>query len=238
MPHNDQDPTTEQRAWASSDSLDFFTRDRNTPEGLYPSERVFLPDAVQRATSVLDVGCACGGFASIIRTFNSSAHYTGIDIVPEMLARAGREKSDDKFVVAAGHELPFRDGVFDLVHCSGAVHLNSRFQALIAEMWRVARHEALFDMRLTERPSLEGSFRVDFANTGQGGILPYHVVNLEEARCLIDDLPGAPASVRLAGYRHPASDNANLPDSTNVIIAFLLLRRSSPDTGWDIRIDS
>jgi SAM-dependent methyltransferase len=238
MPHNDQDPTTEQRAWASSDSLDFFTHERRTPDDLYLSEKIFLPDAVQRAKSVLDVGCACGGFAQIMRVFNSSVRYTGIDIVPEMLARAGRENSDDTFVVATGHKLPFKDRVFDLVHCSGAVHLNSRYQALIADMWRVARQEALFDMRLTKGPSREGTFRVDFANTGFGGELPYHVVNLEAARSLIDGLPDPPSHVRLSGYPHLPSANADLPAGTTVIMAFLLLQRSVPETGWDIHIES
>ncbi|NQU57202.1 MAG: class I SAM-dependent methyltransferase [Rhodospirillales bacterium] len=238
MPHNEQDPTTEQRGWASSDSLDFFARERRAPDDLYPSEKSFLPDAVGRASNVLDVGCACGGFASIMRAFNPSIRYTGIDIVPEMLARAGRETFGDTFAAAAGHELPFKDRAFDLVHCSGAVHLNSRYQPLIADMWRVTDGEALFDMRLTEGPSLQGSFRIDFADTGEGGILPYHVVNLEEARALIDSLPDAPARVRLAGYRHPASGNANLPEATPVIMAVLLLQRSSPETGWDIHIES
>lgn len=233
---NDKDPTTEQRAWASSDSVDFFTRERRTTDDLYPSEKIFLPDAVERASSVLDVGCACGGFASIMRTFNPSVRYTGIDIVPEMLAHAGAENSDDTFVVAAGHALPFKDRAFDLVHCSGAVHLNSRYQELIADMWRVTDREALFDMRLTDGPSMEGSFRIDFNDIGEGGILPYHVVNLDEARTLIDGLPNAPARVRLAGYWHPASGNADLPEDTTVIMAFLLLQRSSPENGWDIRI--
>ena len=51
----------------------------------------FLPDTVGRASNVLDVGCAYRGFASIMRAFNPSIRYTGIDIVPEMLAQAGRD---------------------------------------------------------------------------------------------------------------------------------------------------
>jgi len=234
----DRNAGREQRAWASADSLSFFTRERSAPDALYPSERIFLPDAVKRASSVLDVGCACGGFARIMRAFNPSVRYTGVDIVPEMLSLARSDNPDDPFVVADGRDLPFPDRAFDLVHCSGTVHLNSGYEALIADMWRVAGREALFDMRLTEGPSVTGKFRVDFTGAGRGGILPYHVVNLDTARALIDGLPDAPAGVRLAGYRHPASGNADLPAGTNVIMAFLLLEHASPETGWDIRVES
>lgn len=230
--------TREQRVWASPDSLDFFVRERGAPEDLYPSERIFLPGAVGRAATVLDVGCACGGFAPIMRTFNAAIRYTGVDIVPEMLSRARDRNADDAFVVADGGRLPFADRSFDLVHCSGTVHLNSDYPALIADMWRVAGREALFDMRLTEGPSRVGRFRVDFAGTGRGGVLPYHVVNLAEAHALIDGLPDAPRRVTLSGYPHSASANADLPKGTAVIMAFLLLERSAPATGWEIRIDS
>lgn len=238
MPLTERPTTREQRVWASPDSLDFFARERCAPEDLYPSERVFLPGAVGRAATVLDVGCACGGFASIMRAFNAAIRYTGVDIVPEMLSRARDRHADDAFVVADGGRLPFADRSFDLVHCSGTVHLNSDYPALIADMWRVANREALFDMRLTEGPSQKGVFRVDFAATGRGGVLPYHVVNLEDARALIDALPDTPRRVRLSGYPHPASGNADLPEGTSVIMAFLLLERSAPAAGWEIRIGS
>ncbi len=233
-------PASEQRAWASPDSLDFFSRQRRAPDDLYASERIFLPDAARRAASVLDVGCACGGFAAIMRHFNNDIAYTGVDIVPEMLTRAlaenRAENVDADFVAAAGHELPFADRKFDLVHCSGATHLNSRYRELIADMWRVSAKELLFDMRLTDGPSLEGTFRIDFDGTGEGMTLPYLVVNIDEARWLIDELPDAPSRMHLSGSRHPPSANADLPLDGPMIMAFLLLQRDTDESGWQVDI--
>ena len=227
----------EQRVWASPDSLDFFTRQRQTPDDLYPSERIFLPDAVSRADNVLDVGCACGGFAAIMQTFNKDIAYTGVDIVPEMLARAERDNGDAIFAAATGHELPFANRAFDLVHCSGATHLNSLYRELIADMWRVTRNELLFDMRLSEGESQAGHFRVNFSGGGDEQTLPYFIVNLDEVKEIINTLDEPPGTVRLAGYRHPASGNADFEEGTMVIMAFLLLQRNGDHSGWQIEIE-
>jgi len=223
----------EQSVWGETDSLDFFSHERQSPEDLYASERIFLPDAVKRAGSVLDVGCACGGFSAIMESFNEKINYTGIDIVPEMLARAGARHEGAAFAAAAGHQLPFASQSFDLVHCSGATHLNSHYRELISEMWRVTRHQLLFDLRLTEGPSMEGTFRIDFDDSNSGGLLPYFVLNINEMHDLINALPSGPDHISLNGYHHPASSNATLPGDCNLIMAFLLLTRTSPDKGWD-----
>ena len=228
---------SEQNVWGEDDSLDFFNRERQTPDDLYPSEKIFLPDALKRADSVLDVGCACGGFSQIMRSFNDKISYMGVDIIPEMLIQAQACHAEVMFAACAGHQLPFPDQSFDLVHCSGATHLNSRYRELIADMWRVTHDQLLFDLRLTEGPSMEGTFRIDFNKTGSGGMLPYIVINIQEAREIIDSLPGRPAHIKLRGYHHPASHNANMPDDENLIMAFLLLSRTSTDRGWDIKIE-
>ena len=226
----------EHKVWASGDSLKFFGEKRNKADHLYPSEKVFLPGLLAEVATVLDVGCARGGFFDIMRSYNPALDYVGVDIVPDMLALAVREHRDARFVAAAGHALPFADAGFDLVHCSGVVHLNDHYEDMIAEMWRVSRRYALFDMRLTDGPSEVGRFRVDFDGHGEGGLLPYHVVNLGWIRRFIEALPNPPGRVTLAGYRHPVSHTADLPGYEpgvdEVIMAFLLLDRDGPGGEW------
>lgn len=224
---------TEQSVWGEKNSLDFFSHERQSPDDLYPSEKIFLPGAVKDAASVLDIGCACGGFSAIMTSFNKGIKYTGVDIVPEMLMLARDRHEEAQFTAAAGHQLPFADQSFDLVHCSGATHLNSRYLELITDMWRVSSHQLLFDLRLTEGPAMEGTFRVDFDNNDSGRLLPYFVLNINEVRHLIENLPDGPDHVSVNGYFHPPSSSANLPDDVNLIMAFLLLTRTSENRGWD-----
>jgi SAM-dependent methyltransferase len=226
----------EQQVWGSDDSITFFSRERSRVDDLYSSERIFLPEITKRVTTILDVGCACGGFADIFGEINPDASYTGVDIVPDMIARAEAAHPEVSFINAPAHSMPFPDQEFDLVHCSGSVHLNSQYPQMIAEMWRVAGQYALFDMRLTDGPSVTGGFTVNFSGNEDGGRLPYNVVNINDAKAIIDELPYPPARTRLAGYRHPASANADLPGDTNVIMAFLLLERGGDETGWETNI--
>ena len=228
---------TEQRAWAAVDSLEFFTHNRASEEALYPSEKVFLPDALRTAKTVLDVGCACGGFSRIMRQYNSSIHYTGIDIVEEMIERARTLHPQEEFFVGAGHSLPFESKSFDLVHCSGVVHLNSQYEIMIAEMWRVSKQACLFDMRLTEDNTQTGTFSVNFEGKEKGGELPYHIVNLAEVRAMVNSFSEPPRSVKLNGYRHCISPQARVQGPGSVIMAFLLLERGSADPGWHISIE-
>ncbi|MEK9643921.1 MAG: class I SAM-dependent methyltransferase [Alphaproteobacteria bacterium] len=236
----------EQQAWAVTDSLDFFASHRQSVDDLYPSERVFLPDVATGVDTVLDVGCACGGFVPILHSFNPRLAYFGVDVIPAMIAEARRRHPRGRYTVAAGHALPFRSQGVDLVHCSGVVHLNSDFKTMIAEMWRVAGEYLLFDMRLTEGASVAGEFTVSFEDacdeTGDGTgcghrLLPYHVVNFEEARQLINALAEPPVEVDMFAYHHAPSPQSSFDPDTRILMAFLLLRRRSDNPGWHSRID-
>jgi SAM-dependent methyltransferase len=186
---------------------------------------------------VLDVGCACGGFAPIMRALNPAIQYTGVDVVPAMIEQARGRYPEHEFRLAAGHTMPFPDRSFDLVHCSGVVHLNSHYEKMIAEMWRVCAGRLLFDLRLTERESRTGSFKVDFGAVGTpGSLLPYNLINFADARNLIDGLPSPAARVDVAGYLHPASHTSSFGPNEQVIMAFVLMHRVAARPGWHIDI--
>ena len=52
--------------WSANDTVDFFVNHRNTYEDLYKSEKYFLTkELILSMDSILDVGCAAGGFCNI-----------------------------------------------------------------------------------------------------------------------------------------------------------------------------
>ena len=114
---------------------------------------------------VLDVGCGTGELAlGAKRRVGAQGVVHGIDAGEEMVAnarhKAVREGLDVKFDVAAAQELPFADGVFDLVLCTMMIHhlpREGRKQA-IGEMRRVLRPEGrLFIMDLAQEKGLLAS---------------------------------------------------------------------------------
>jgi len=71
---------------AKSARLIFIITNVKRPRICIRRKEYFFPDAAKRAKSILDVGCACGGFATIMHSLNENLKYTGIDIVHSLAA--------------------------------------------------------------------------------------------------------------------------------------------------------
>jgi ubiquinone/menaquinone biosynthesis C-methylase UbiE len=99
---------------------------------------------------VLDVACGHGNFtADFARRVGPSGLVIGLDIAASMLARAVarvRHERLDNVLLVRGDALalPFRDGVFAHVNCSGGLHQMPDLGRALAEMARVAAPGARF----------------------------------------------------------------------------------------------
>ncbi len=216
---------SEQAAWKVRDSLEFYQTHRTTPDELYESERFFLPRIAASVQSILDVGCAAGGFRPIVRTFNPTVRYVGVDIVPEFIELARRRFPDGEFHVADGLTFPFEPASFDLVHASGVLHLNSRHQEMVQAMWDQSRRYLLCDFRLTRGPSVTGQMALHFgAAASAAAVLPYYVLNVNDLVTFLRSLTPRPIAVSAKGYTHRVSDMAHLSEG-EVIMAFFLLEK-------------
>lgn len=76
-----------------------------------------LPGEVDAA---LDLGCGTGFFLADVRRHARRA--VGLDISFDMLALARKELPDTYTAQGDAENLPFRDGVFDVVFCKGSLH--------------------------------------------------------------------------------------------------------------------
>lgn len=147
-------PDSKTPEWASHpDLVDYYVSQRCRVEDLYPSEQKFLPWLARQVKSVLDAGCAAGGFINVWRHFNPEISYTGVDISPSVVEAARESHRQGKFLVGnvtAGLTLP--DRCFDAVSALGWLHWEPNYPQAITEMWRLARRYLFFDVRLVESP--------------------------------------------------------------------------------------
>jgi ubiquinone/menaquinone biosynthesis C-methylase UbiE len=94
-----------------------------------------LPHARGR---VLDVGCGTG---VLLRRLSERGRAVGVDLSPDMLAKAGRRSREQGFaaalVCADVQHLPFRDGSFGSVVSTFAVNAVPRLETALGEMLRV-----------------------------------------------------------------------------------------------------
>lgn len=209
-------------AWGLPGVLHFFDTARSTTGQVYASEWFFLKDRLAEGMSVLDVGCAQGGFAGMLAENLTSFHYTGIDISADMIERAQtRHPSHTFHHVAEGQDWAALGGeIFDLVLVLGILHLHEGWRETIARAWTHTKTCLVLDLREHDGATLEdkalSSFRMDFGGGDEIHAetrLPYVIVNSGEALATVRQL--TPDARRLShfGYLHPVSDSASSPVS-------------------------
>lgn len=206
-------------AWGLPRVLDFFETRRATTEEVYPSEWFFLKDRFMEGTSVLDIGCAQGGFVSVLQEHLASFSYTGVDINADMIARARDKHSGHAF-----HHVPEGDYAvlgntrFDLVLVLGILHLHETWRDTIAAAWKHTGECLILDLRETDGPSIEDKsvsyMKMDFHGGGKDHsetTLPYNVINAGKALGTVTGLCQGAARISHYGYLHPVSSAAVCP---------------------------
>jgi SAM-dependent methyltransferase len=226
----DKQILSEQKGWSAPDSLEFYRSHRNQTDDLYESEKFFLPSILQEVNSVLDVGCAAGGFSRIMKSFNPKLRYVGVDITPELIETARQDFPDSEFYVNDGVSFPFSPGSFDLVHCTGVLHVNSHYQEMLKAMWEQTNRYLLCDFRLTHTASVLGEIEIRFGENTRATVLPYYILNVDELINIIKTLTPVPSSVQAKGYMHNVSNTAKVPLDQVIMAFFLLEKGSNQDT--------
>ena len=208
------------------DLVEFYTGHRDGPDELYPSERRFIPWLAGESGSVLDVGCAAGGFAAIWRHWNRDLTYAGVDVSEPLVEAARRLHPDCRFEVAdAACGLPFGDGEFDAVQALGWLHWEPRWERALGEMWRVCGGRLFFDVRLLIEPQ-RGEQRLALSGEWDGETtVPYLCLEWEGfARSLLALEPGAILS---QGYLGRPSDTVTGVQGEICFATFVLERDPS-----------
>jgi arsenite methyltransferase len=152
----------------------------------YPDELANVPDAAVESFAgvanpwtlgrlaagerVLDLGSGAGTDSLIAaQMVGDEGHVTGIDMTPEMLAKARAAAaemgaSNVEFVEAEAERLPFPDGSFDVVISNGVIDLIPDKDAVFAELFRVLApggRMQIADVTIQNPVSEEGRRNID-----------------------------------------------------------------------------
>jgi SAM-dependent methyltransferase len=157
----------------------FYSVNRNRPEDLYPSEQRFLPWLAKQSDSVLDTGCAAGGFSKVWRKYNKDIVYTGIDLSSSLIQTAKDLFPDLTFLqgnVVEGIDLP--DRYADLVQALGWLNWEPNYCKAMNELWRLTKTYLFLDVRLTVGENvIVTTQKLSFNGDWDGAVVtPYVVV--------------------------------------------------------------
>jgi arsenite methyltransferase len=152
----------------------------------YPAELAGVPEAAVESFAgvanpwelgrlvpgerVLDLGSGAGTDSLIAaQMVGEQGHVTGIDMTPEMLAKAGAAAAEMgvanvEFVESEAERLPFPDESFDVVISNGVIDLIPDKDAVFAELFRVLApggRMQIADVTIQNPVSAEGRRNID-----------------------------------------------------------------------------
>lgn len=203
--------------WSTPGWVEFYETRRGTTQDIYPSEWLFLKDLLAEGITVLDIGCAVGGLASVLSEHLSRFEYTGVDLSQDMIARAQHKHPRHRFHVVGEADLSvLADARYDLVVCLGVLHVNRRWREMIAGAWARAKQCFLLDLRETSGATIEDEtvsyFNVEaLLQTGVPAHLPYNIINTAEALHTLVQLCAGATGFQHYGYLAGASPSAVTP---------------------------
>jgi arsenite methyltransferase len=152
----------------------------------YPEELAYVPDASAESFAgvanpwvmgrlspgerVLDLGSGAGTDSLIAaQMVGDQGHVTGVDMTPEMLAKARASAAEMgaqnvEFVEAEAEHLPFPDASFDVVISNGVIDLVPDKDAVFSELHRVlipGGRMQVADVTIQNPVSAEGRRNID-----------------------------------------------------------------------------
>ena len=160
------------RAWA--EDLDYPPELANVPEAAVESfagvANPFSLGRLDPGERVADLGCGAGTDSLVAaQMVGPEGHVTGIDMTPEMLAKARRAAAElgianVEFVEDEIERLPFADGSVDVVISNGVIDLVPDKELVFTEISRVLRPGGriqLADVTIQNPVSEEGKRDID-----------------------------------------------------------------------------
>jgi 2-polyprenyl-3-methyl-5-hydroxy-6-metoxy-1,4-benzoquinol methylase len=204
-------------SWSQNNVVSFFDSHRITSSDVYPSEWFFIKDQLQEDMSVLDVGCAQGGFAGIIAEQLSNFSYMGIDISKEMINKASVRYPQHSFQHVNENDYSAISGEYDLTLVLGILHLHETWKETIRMAWKHTKSALILDLRESFEETIEDKTKSYFTmdingkNINYSAVLPYNVINSSEALKIITSICKGLRNISHYGYLQKPSSTSITP---------------------------
>ena len=213
-----------QRAWASSTCVKKF--DGKAVDDFFRTETFFLDEIGPQLSSVLDIGCASGRFASLIEHYAADFEYTGADLVAEGVNSAQRNLPQHRFLVGNALELEI-DSTFQLVNATGVVQHEPRFHELIERMLMWSSRYVLFDLKAAPVSEHLIDWQRSFVTIGDDRLY-FVVLSYRRLLAWLAQIPGL-ARIRIYGYETQPNARTTVPTGLGPVASLgVLLELGEP----------
>jgi SAM-dependent methyltransferase len=230
-------PISKENIEYKSPEIERFYREHRTRwDHFYESERiVFERLGFDETTSVLDIGCGCGGLGLALRERFGVTRYTGIEINRQAAEAASAVCPWGRFLAADILAPPpgaLQTAAFDVVVSLGCIDWNVRFEDMLASAFAYVRKGGHFvsSFRLTRGESqvdMRQSFQyINFDGKQEGEIAPYVVLSTADLLARLTALE--PERIGGFGYWGRPSPTAVTPCSEVGFVVVAVRKGEAP----------
>ena len=218
-------------SWNQPNVVSFFDSHRMSTSDVYPSEWFFLKDELQEGMSILDIGCAQGGFAGMISEHLKNFSYTGVDISEEMIVKAKAKYPHHTFHIVKENDYSKIKGNYDISIVLGILHLHESWRNTIKVAWNYTKSSLILDLRQISEESVEDKnksfFTMDIngSNEDYSEVLPYNLINSGEALEIINSICSGAEKISFYGYSQTPAKNAVTPNKKIYASVYLVQKR-------------
>lgn len=219
------------KSWNDETVLQFFASNRRRIEDVYPSEKLFLDKYLTPDMTVLDYGCAAGGFSNILHTAYhvSPGNFWGVDQSPQMIKIAKDLYPESHFATDLS-AIRERKLIFDLVFSFGVLHMTYDWEIILRDLFELSGKYLIFDLRIVdEGPSIEDitkSFQTLAGGKEENrAIVPYVILNRSDLENRLKAIFGNHKMDRY-GYVHSVSESVTSLYEKVEMAAFCVIKDS------------
>ena len=165
----------------------------NDKAGIYKMCRKDYPPILKEIKrkpfkTLLDAGCGTAPMISLLSEKYPDAHFTGLDLTPEMIKQAKRKGlKNAEFAVGDCEKMPFEDSSFDIVINSQSFHHYPDPQAFFNEVSRVLKPGGMLVLRDNTGSApimwLVNHIELPLANLVGHGDVKAHTINEVKGYC-------------------------------------------------------
>tara|TARA_B100001758_G_C18414064_1_gene618046 strand:+ start:3491 stop:4270 length:780 start_codon:yes stop_codon:yes gene_type:complete len=226
------------RLFSSDYYVKKYSEVRNKRSDLFESEKYFIPRCLSPGKSLLDIGCAVGGFSEILHDYEETIEYFGVDVSEEMIIRAKEKYPDLSFrAIDCVNSMEFEDSAFHLVQSWGVTVHEPEYRELLKESWRVCSEILIFDMRLKMTPDEYLDKEVSYTLNPGGVKYHYVVANIYDFIQFLIDLKPVPGIIEMYGYEAAPNKFSFVPEDFGSIFMFgIAIYKNNNQVGKSIDI--
>ena len=175
--------------WGKKNVVEFYANNRNKVSDLYLSEKKPLSFIdKKKIKSILDYGCAVGGFYKIFQKyFNNKIYYRGLDIEKNVITEAKKKFKKEKrakFLNIKKGKIIEKSNNYNLSFCTGVLNHNNDYKLIISELIRVSSSYIFIDSpRVHLGKNFVGKLNLTNrfpSNIKKNNIVNNYTVNLED----------------------------------------------------------